>query len=129
MGWIVRDAVIRLRNEYGYYRWNQWRVCIREIGCKLQWLPENSANKGLIAGNVIYIRRGLSPDETAEIAWHECAHYLLHAGTMRFWSSKPGGFSYLNRLEAQAHEFAYTFPVDAPKRMKDGFSCAERGPS
>lgn len=111
MGWVIRDAVIRLRGELGIYYWYQWRVCLRDIGCKLVWTPESDPSRGSINCRTIYIRRGMSKEETAEVAWHEISHRLLHAGTTRFWSSRPGGHLVVQRFEIQATEFANTFPI------------------
>lgn len=111
MGWIVQDAVIRYRHEYGYYHWHQWRVCVRDIGYKFAWLAADDPTPGLVAGGTIYIRRGMDRYETARVAWHEIAHALLHAGSTHFWVRQPGGLIYVRRLESQADEFASCYPV------------------
>lgn len=111
MSWIVRDAVVRYRHEHGVYRWHQWRVCARDIGLKLAWLPFEDINDGLLLSNTLYLRRGMDRIQTARVAWHEIAHTLLHAGTTHFWFSRPGGIIYVQRLESQADMFAARFPI------------------
>lgn len=116
MGWVVDEAVIRLRGELGQYRRHEWRDLLHD--CNLSWsfetLPESFDAVLLMRFRHVMFRNGLSDDAIAKAAFHEVGHTLLHAGSRDFWKNAlpglQGGIS-VDKWERQAEAFVEAFPV------------------
>lgn len=111
MGWIVRHAVARYRYELGTYLFEDWECCAQRIGLTVIITDMGPTLPAALIKGRLLIDHRLPPHRRAELAWHEIAHHLLHAGNMSFWLSQPGGEHYVRKLERQCWEFVKHFPV------------------
>lgn len=110
MGWIVRDAVVRYREEIGTFRGHEWRRCAERVGLEVVVIDLGPLTPAAIVHGTLFISSKLPPRLRALWAYHEIGHHLLHVGNYRFWQSLPGGESLTKKYERQAWQFAFLFP-------------------
>lgn len=111
MGWVV-DGIIRRRwGRPGVYAADEWERFCFDNKLSVSFVDLPASFPGLIVGNIILVRRGLSCEETARLVWHEIGHWACHVGNRRFWQSRPFGRSTIRKMERQASEFAERFPL------------------
>lgn len=116
MGWIVHDAVNRLRCEVGTYRWDQWKECADTVGVRIITLDADIAawlgcDPAALVGRIVLVKDERDPVRIARNVWHEIGHRLLHAGGSDAWLCKPNGEILVRKFERQAREFADLFPI------------------
>ena len=75
-------------------------------GLKVAWMPFSRVTKGLIRGNLVVLRQGLTSAEAADVLAEELAHDLLTVGDITDQSDTNS-----RKQETQARRLAYDIRI------------------
>lgn len=113
--YVVMDVVERLRERFGVIHADQWREFLEACGLTLYMLDLPPSIEAVVVDTAIILNTALDPRRRSELAFHEVAHYWLHAGNLEtFWRhalSGAQGELTVAKFERQANDFARLFPV------------------
>ncbi len=117
MAWIAAELARSTYRHLGIFLGSEWRECGERLGLRFEIVPLRAGIRATRVGWVIFLSDGMSPRETAWLAWHEIAHVLLHPCNIL----SPVGRPLQGKCERQANEFAALFPHwDVPDVTFDG---------
>ena len=89
-----------------------------DMGLKIAWKPLTPATKGLIRGDLVVLRKGMTTAESADTLAEEIAHDLLTVGDITDQTKESA-----RKQEQQARMLAYNLRVG----LRGIVSCFEAG--
>lgn len=101
----------RLRNNLGSFWADEWSDCASRLGLQITTgkLPRELPTMTLLGW--VILNEDLTDFEQAVWAWHEIGHWVMHAGKVDWWATRPQGDVTVRKLERQATRFAIVFPI------------------
>lgn len=109
--WVAQQRAQELRKTFGLFRSDEWLRFAHRLGMRVCLADLPDGFPGFTNGDTIYVCRSLNWTSRASVVWHEIGHVVMHAGDADWWRSRPQGEITVSKMERQAWEFAFLYPV------------------